>query len=105
LIVGAAFYFIYNQLANSDARLGEVHYFIQEESVGSGIIFILLLSVLNHFLEILKWQNLVSFYIKSPEATKQVLAALTAGLFSNGIGNTQVKPCSLINQLPKKCCF
>jgi hypothetical protein len=52
LIVGAAFYFIYNQLANSDARLGEVHYFIQEESVGSGIIFILLLSVLNHFLEI-----------------------------------------------------
>jgi hypothetical protein len=21
------------------------------------------------------------------------------------LGNTQVKPCSLINQLPKKCCF
>jgi hypothetical protein len=74
--------FYYNQLANSDPRLGEVHYFIQEESVGSGIIFILLLSVLN-LLEILKWQNLVSFYIKSPaEATKQVLAALTAGLFT-----------------------
>jgi hypothetical protein len=34
MIVGAAFYFIYKQLANSD-RLGEVHYFIQEESVGS----------------------------------------------------------------------
>jgi hypothetical protein len=26
-------------------------------------------------------------------------------IYSNGIGNTQVKPCSLINQLPKKCCF
>jgi hypothetical protein len=37
LIVGAAFYFIYNQLANSDPRLGEVHYFIQEESVGSAL--------------------------------------------------------------------
>jgi hypothetical protein len=40
------------------------------------------------------------FSTKSPEATKQVLAALTAGLFTpNGIGNTQVKP--WINQLPK----
>jgi hypothetical protein len=26
-------------------------------------------------------------------------------IYSNGIGNMQVKPCSLINQLPKKCCF
>jgi hypothetical protein len=62
--------------------LGEVHYFIQEESVGSRIIFILL--CLESFLEILKWQNLVSFLYKisKAEATKQVLAALTAGLFT-----------------------
>jgi hypothetical protein len=51
--------------------------------------FILLLSVLNRYLEILKWQNLVS--ISNPfllaEATKQVLAALTAGIFTpNGVG-------------------
>jgi hypothetical protein len=59
LIVGAAFilFTINWQIAMLD---WEVHYFIQEESVGSSIIFILL-SVLNHFLEILKWQNLVSF--------------------------------------------
>jgi hypothetical protein len=40
--------------------------------------------------------------ISKAEATKQVLAALTAGLFTQMVlGNTQVKPCSLINQLPK----
>jgi hypothetical protein len=62
---------------------------------------------LNHFLEILKWQNLVSFLYKisKAEATKQVLAALTAGLFTQMVLNTQVKPCSLINQLPKSVVF
>jgi hypothetical protein len=80
LIVGAAFILFTINWQIAMPRLGEVHYFIQEESVGSSIIFILLLSVLNHFLEILKWQNLVSFYIKSQ--SKTVLAALTAGLFT-----------------------
>jgi hypothetical protein len=40
--------FYLQQLANSD-RLGEVHYFIQEESVGSQHYFHSALSVLNHF--------------------------------------------------------
>jgi hypothetical protein len=90
LIVGGAFYFIYNQLANNNKL--DWHKFIvlfqKNYSIG-GIAFILLLSVLNRFFEILKWQNLVSYLheISLAEATKQVLGALTAGLFTpNGVG-------------------
>ena len=90
LIVGGAFYFIYNQLATNDKLDWDkfLVLFHKNQSV-SGVGFILLLSVLNRFFEILKWQNLVSFIhkISKAEATKQVLAALTAGLFTpNGVG-------------------
>ena len=90
LIVGGAFYFIYNQLANNDKLDWEkfLVLFQKNQSV-VGISFILLLSVLNRFFEILKWQNLVLYLhkISLPEATKQVLGALTAGLFTpNGVG-------------------
>lgn len=90
LIVGAAFYFIYNQLANND-KLNWTQFLIlyrKNQSV-FGIGFILLLSVLNRYFEILKWQNLASYLkpISLGEATKQVLAALTAGIFTpNGLG-------------------
>lgn len=90
LIVGGAFYFIYNQLANND-KLDWVQFiakFKKNQSV-LGISFILLLSVLNRYFEILKWQNLASYLkpISVSEATKQVLAALTAGIFTpNGVG-------------------
>jgi hypothetical protein len=90
LIVGGAFYFIYNQLAHND-KLNWV-LFVEKFNKNKsflGIVFILLLSVLNRFFEILKWQNLVSYIhkIKLFDATKQVLGALTAGLFTpNGIG-------------------
>ena len=90
LIVGGAFYFIYNQLATNDKLDWDkfLVLFHKNQSV-SGVGFILLLSILNRFFEILKWQNLVSFIHKicKAEATKQVLAALTAGLFTpNGVG-------------------
>ena len=90
LIVGGAFYFIYNQLANND-KLDWDKFLIlfQKNQSVSGVGFILLLSILNRFFEILKWQNLVSVVAKisKAEATKQVLAALTAGLFTpNGVG-------------------
>ena len=90
LIVGGAFYFIYNQLANNNKLDWQkfIVLFQKNQSVG-GIALILLLSVLNRFFEILKWQNLVKFVhiISLAEATKQVLAALTAGLFTpNGVG-------------------
>jgi hypothetical protein len=90
LIVAAAFYFIYNQLANND-KLDWVQFtakFKKNQSF-AGISFILLLSVLNRYFEILKWQNLASCLkpISVSEATKQVLAALTAGIFTpNGVG-------------------
>lgn len=90
LIVVGAFYFIYNELANND-KLDWAKFllvFKKNQSV-FGIIFILYLSFKNRFLEILKWQNLVSTFkiISVGEATKQVLAALTAGIFTpNGVG-------------------
>lgn len=90
LIVGCAFYFIYNQLANNNQLNWELFLekFNKNKSV-LGISFLFFLSLLNRFLEILKWQNLVSFIKKISlfEATNQVLSALTAGLFTpNGIG-------------------
>jgi hypothetical protein len=90
LIVVGAFYFIYDQLANND-KLDWVQFtakFKKNQSV-IGIGFLLLLSILNRYFEILKWQNLASNIkpITVSEATKQVLAALTAGIFTpNGIG-------------------
>ena len=90
LIVGGAFYFVYNELAHND-KLNWVLFvekFNKNQSV-LGIVFLLLLSILNRFFEILKWQNLVSYIHKITlfDATKQVLGALTAGLFTpNGIG-------------------
>lgn len=90
LIVSGAFYFIYHQLAENDKLDWDQFYtlFKKNQSI-SGIIFILFLSFLNRFFEILKWQNLVSYLHKISllEATKQVLGSLTAGVFTpNGIG-------------------
>jgi hypothetical protein len=90
LIVVGAFYFIYDQLANNDKLDWQkfISLFRKNQSV-LGIVFILLLSVLNRYFEILKWQNLVKVIqeISLSEATKQVLAALTAGIFTpNGVG-------------------
>ena len=90
LIVTAAFYFIYDQLANNDKLdWSKFEVLLKEKSSVLGILFLLSFSVANRFLEILKWQNLVSFLkpISIGEATKQVLGALTAGIFTpNGLG-------------------
>ena len=90
LIVTAAFYFIYDQLATND-KLDWVKFtiLVKEKASVLGILFILAFSFVNRFLEILKWQNLVSFLnpISLGESTKQVLGALTAGIFTpNGLG-------------------
>jgi hypothetical protein len=90
LIVLAAFYFIYNQLATNDQLnwLKFAALFEKKWTVG-GILFILLFSIFNRMLEILKWQNLVSSFqpIKLWRATAEVLGALTAGIFTpNGLG-------------------
>ena len=109
LIVGGAFYFIYNQLANNNKLDWEkfIILFQKNQSI-SGISFILLLSVLNRFFEILKWQNLVSYLhkISLSEATKQVLGALTAGLFTpNGVGEYAGKALFFEKSKAKKIVF
>jgi hypothetical protein len=108
-IVGGAFYFIYNQLAHNDKLDWEkfIVLFQKNQSV-SGIGFILLLSVLNRYFEILKWQNLaqVIHKISLYEATKQVLAALTAGIFTpNGIGEYAGKALYFQKSEAKKVVF
>jgi len=90
LIVIAAFYFIYYQLATND-KLDWNKFIVLFEKKQSflGILFLLSFSVANRYLEILKWQNLVSYIkpISVGAATKQVLGALTAGIFTpNGLG-------------------
>jgi hypothetical protein len=90
LIVSAAFYFIYDQLANNN-KLDWKKFIalVKEKQSVFGILFLLSFSVANRFLEILKWQNLVAVIqpISIGESTKQVLGALTAGIFTpNGLG-------------------
>ncbi|HJS00419.1 MAG TPA: hypothetical protein VJ780_05755 [Flavobacterium sp.] len=109
LIVAAAFYFIYNQLANNDKLDWQkfIVLFRKNQSI-SGISFILLLSVLNRYFEILKWQNLVQNIrkISVAESTQQVLAALTAGLFTpNGVGEYAGKALFFNKSETKKVVF
>jgi hypothetical protein len=109
LIVGGAFYFIYSQLANNDKLDWQLfaEKFKKNWSV-PGILFLLVLSFLNRFFEILKWQNLVSFTknISVAEASKQVLGALTAGIFTpNGVGEYAGKALFFEKSLTKKIVF
>nr|WP_309597739.1 lysylphosphatidylglycerol synthase domain-containing protein [Flavobacterium oreochromis] len=90
IIIGGAFYFIYERLSNESAMdFDRFRKEILSKQPWYVIVFILLLSVLNRFLEILKWKNLVQVvkHISVAESTKQVLGALTLALFTpNGIG-------------------
>ncbi len=95
LVIGGAFYFIYDQLAQNDQLDWQqfAKKFDKNKSF-TGISLILLLSFGNRFLEILKWQNLAQFIrpITAGEASKQVLAAMTASIFTpNGIGEYGAK--------------
>lgn len=90
VIVFGAFYFIYDKLAHDD-KLSWKQFsdILQHKFTLAWILFMLCFSVLNRFLEILKWKNLVVVIEKISlyTATKQVLAGVTAGLFTpNGIG-------------------
>ncbi len=90
LIVSAAFYFIYKQLQQNTAlRIENVQQLLAQNLSWAGILFLILLSFLNRFFEILKWQTLVSSFekISLGQAAAQVLGALTAGIFTpNGLG-------------------
>lgn len=109
LIVTAAFYFIYDQLAHND-KLDWVKFtsLVKRKASILGILFLLAFSFANRFLEILKWQNLVSFLkpISLGESTKQVLGALTAGIFTpNGLGEYAGKALYFDKKKTKKIIF
>jgi len=109
LIVIAAFYFIYDQLAHND-KLDWDRFLVlyhKNQSV-AGISFILLFSFLNRYFEILKWQNLAQVVRKIAvyEATKQVLAALTLGVFTPvGVGEYAGKALYFEKNEAKKIIF
>lgn len=95
LVVGAAFYYIYHSLNNEKALDWQQFMDIlgRKEAI-IPVIIILVLTVLNRFFEILKWQALVSTLkpISLGESTKQVLAAVTLAIFTpNGIGEYAAK--------------
>ena len=95
LIVGGAFYFIYDRIAQND-NLDWNHFTEATTRKHSFLIIglILILSFLNRFLEILKWQNLISSFkqISKTYASEQVLGSLTAGMFTpNGVGEYAAK--------------
>lgn len=108
-IVCGAFYFIYRHLADNEKLDWEkfIVLFQKNQSVG-GILFLLVLSFLNRFFEILKWQNLVRALqeISLKESTAQVLGALTAGIFTpNGLGEYAGKALFYEKSKAKKIVF
>lgn len=108
LVLAGAFYYIWNSLAHNDKLDWTLFLATFENWTWPSIALVLALSFANRFLEILKWQNLVSFIrpISLPEATKQVLGALTAGLFTpNGIGEYGAKALYFEKPLAKKIVF
>jgi hypothetical protein len=96
-IVIGAFYFIYYKLTSNEHLNFTVFVdFLAKNDVFSlkNIVFLLFLTFLNWFFEILKWQNLVQIIndISFLDATKQSLAALAASLFTpNRIGDYAAK--------------
>lgn len=96
-IVVGAFYFIYSKLIeNEQLRISEFLAFLKENKTFSvkNIIFLVLLSVFNWFLEILKWKTLVKTIkkISFKEALEQSLGGLTASLITpNRIGDYGAK--------------
>ena len=92
-----AFYFIYNKLSkNKDLSFNDFIQFLSKNDVFSlkSICFLVLLSIINWFFEILKWQKLVCFITKVSftNALKQSLGALTVSLFTpNRIGDYGAK--------------
>jgi len=109
LIVGGAFYFIYDQLANNEQLdWNKFLELLERKKSFWGILFILSFSFFNRFFEILKWQNLVQVIEKTSlgQATEQVLSALTASIFTpNGIGEYGAKALYFEKKEAKKVVF
>lgn len=95
LVVGLAFWFIYVKLSKTDwLNWDDFKKIIAEKFTAGSIFLIILLSFLNRFFEILKWQNLANTIRKTSlyQATRQVLSALVFALFTpNGLGEYGAK--------------
>jgi hypothetical protein len=109
LIVIAAFYFIYDQLAYNNKLIWTRFLILYHKNQSFlGISFLLFFSFMNRYFEILKWQNLAQVVRKISiyEATKQVLAALTLGVFTPvGIGEYAGKALYFEKKDTKKIIF
>lgn len=109
LIVGGSFYFIYERLSNENGlKFGRFQNEVLSKQPFYNILFILLLSFINRFLEIIKWQNLVGVIkpISIGESTKQVLGSLTVALFTpSGIGEYAGKALYFSKEKTKKIIF
>lgn len=109
LIVLGAFYFIYDRLANDKSldwkKFGQL---VEEKATFISVFILLLFSFANRFFEILKWQNLAKAIkpISLGESSKQVLGALTTGIFTpNGLGEYAGKALFFSKNETKKVIF
>lgn len=95
LVVGLAFWFIYQKLSDTDwLEWNDFQQVLEEKFPVGSVFLIVLLSFLNRFLEILKWKNLAQTLQETSlyQATKQVLSALVFALFTpNGLGEYGAK--------------
>lgn len=95
LVVGGAFYFIYNRLSDG-SQFNPARLYDAVSQLGSALIIaaILFLTVMNRFLEVLKWQALAGTLhpLSLGKSAAQVLAAVTAAIFTpNGLGEYAAK--------------
>ena len=96
IVAGAAYYVYHKLVFNEELKFPDFVDFLSKNDNFStkSVLFLLFLTIFNWFLEIKKWQYLVSTikYISFFEALKQSLASLTASLFTpNRIGDYAAK--------------
>jgi hypothetical protein len=107
-LVVAAFYFIYYKLTtNHQLDFKVFSSFLSENKVFSlkTIAFLVILSIFNWLLEILKWKDLVSIFkkISFKNALQQSLGSLTVSLFTpNRIGEYGAKALFYTSEFRKK---
>ncbi|PQV51552.1 lysylphosphatidylglycerol synthase-like protein [Jejuia pallidilutea] len=107
IVLGAGFFIYHKLVNNSDLDVSSFIQFTSQNSVFSlrNTVLLVVLSVLNWFLETLKWQHLASEIkkINFKNALEQSLGALTASLFTpNRIGEYGAKAMYYTAHLRKK---
>jgi hypothetical protein len=107
IVLGAGFFIYHKLVNNSDLDVSSFIQFTSQNSVFSlrNTVLLVVLSVLNWFLETLKWQHLASEIkkINFKNALEQSLGALTASLFTpNRIGEYGAKAMYYAAYLRKK---